>query len=249
VLGTSESIKALTAGGMRGYFEHRYSPDNITLAAAGKIDFDQLVADATKIIGHWRPTGAKRIYVDPTCSPGEKALSDKKLNRHYLAMMAPAPSAQDPRRYAARILADVLGDSEGSRLYWALIDPGLAEEADFSFGPQDQSGMFIATACCDPARATQVEAIIHKTIDGLAGTVERGEVERAQNKIATHATLQGENPGGRMRSLGVQWTYLGEYTPLATELERIMAVTVADVEALIAAYKFRPWTIVRLGPG
>ena len=72
--------------------------------------------------------------------------------------------------------------------------------------------------------------------------------ERAKNKLATAATLQDENPGGRMRSLGMQWTYLDRYLSLADELEHLMAVTVDDVRAMISQTGFRPRTIVRLGP-
>ncbi|MEE9212630.1 MAG: hypothetical protein V3U29_08255, partial [Phycisphaeraceae bacterium] len=65
---------------------------------------------------------------------------------------------------------------------------------------------------------------------------------------ATQVTLQGEYPGGRMRGLGSQWTYLGEYLPLDAELERIMAVTVDDVGDLLEQTRFDLRTIVRLGP-
>ena len=46
VLGTVDSITRLDVEQMRDYFRSRYSPANITLIGAGKIDFDQLVATA-----------------------------------------------------------------------------------------------------------------------------------------------------------------------------------------------------------
>jgi len=248
VLGTADTIKALTAAQMRDYFEQRYSPDNIVVAAAGKLDFKKLVDDIANIAGTWKPTGANRAYTDPVCAQRTNVMVDAKVTRHYVAMMCPGPSAQDPRRYAAKVLSDVLGDSDGSRLYWALIDPGLADEADFSFFPQDRCGSFFAFASCDPERAPQVEQTLLKTIDDYVNNIDPAEIERAKNKLATHATLEGENPGGRMRGVGTQWTYLGEYLPLSVELERLMAVTPAEVRALLGAYNFAPKTVVRLGP-
>ena len=112
-------------------------------------------------------------------------------------MMCPAPATDDNRRYTAKILADVLGDAEGSRLFWALIDPGLADEADFSYCPQDGHGVYMTFASCDPDRAKQVEQILLKTLDQYAGDIDPAEIERAKNKLATQATLQGENPCGR----------------------------------------------------
>ncbi len=248
VLGTQQTITALTVQQMRSYFGHRYSPDNITVAAAGRIDFDALENDVQAIAGQWQPTGAARNYDLPDLNDSNRSIEDEKLARHYIAMMCPAPGAQDDRRYAAGILSDVLGDADGSRLYWALVDPGLADEADFSYISQDGIGYYFAFASCDPQRAEQVEQILLKTIDEYAGGIDPDEIERAKNKTATEATLQGESPGGRMRGLGGQWTYLGKYIPLADEIARVMRVSAEDVRALVTDLPFTPRTIVRLGP-
>jgi len=249
VLGTTESIKALSVKQMRDYFNHRYSPDNIVVSAAGRIDFDKLVKDVSAIAGDWQPTGVSRNYDMPTNEQRDLAMADKKLNRHYIEVMFPAPSAQDDRRYAAAILADVIGDSDGSRLYWALVDPGLADEADMSHIPQDQVGCFMAFASCDPERAAQVEQLLVETIDNTISDLNEEEVQRTKNKLATEATLHGESSGGRMRGLGSQWTYLGHYVSLAEEVERLMAVSVDDIKQMVAEIPFAPRTVARLGPG
>lgn len=249
VLGTVETIKDLAVGQMRDYFQHRYSPDNITVAAAGRLEFEKLVDDVARMASAWKPTGAAREYADLEYTDQEIAIVDPRLNRHYVAVMCPGPSAQDSERYAAKVLSDVLGDDEGSRLYWALVDPGLADEADFSFMPQDAVGGYIGYASCGVDRAEQVESVLLKTLDGYAGNIDAEEIERAKNKLATSAILQEESPGGRMRGLGMQWMYLQEYIPLDEQLRRLMAVTVADVRELVEREPFKPRTIVRLGPG
>ncbi len=251
VLGTTDSIKALGVDQMRGYFAQRYSPDNITVSAAGRIDFDKFVADVEAIAGHWEPTGATRQYDAPAGEDRVASMSDAKLHRQYIAMMCPGPGAQDERRYAAKVLVDLLGDDEGSRLYWALVDPGLADEAAFEMYPQDQVGSFYAWASCDPDRAEQVEKILLDTLDAAGppeGDIAEDEIERAKNKLATDATLSGESPNGRMRALGHQWQYRGEYRTLEQEINRLMAVTRDDVLAVLNDFPFRPRTIVRLGP-
>ena len=146
----------------------------------------------------------------------------------------------------------MLGDSDGSRLYWALIDPGLADDADFSFMPQDQTGCFLAYATCSPERAARVEQVLLETIDAVAadpGLLEEDEVVRAKNKLATQATLQGERPMGRMQAIGASWAYLGRYLPLEEELAKLMAVTREDLAGLLKDYPLRPRTVLRLGPG
>jgi len=248
VLGTNDTVGGLTAEQMRSYFEQRYCPDNITVAAAGHVDFDKLCDDVAAVAGQWQPKDAERAYVEPVIRDHQQTLEDANVSRHYLAVMMPAPSAQDERRYAAKILADVLGDSDGSRLYWALVDPGVADEADLSHFDQDQVGAYMAYASCDPDRAEQVEAKLIETLEQYVESIDNDEIERAKNKIATAATLRSENPLGRMRALGGNWTYLREYLPMETEIDRIMAVTAFDVRDVFEAFPFKPRTIVRLGP-
>ncbi len=250
VLGTTQTVGALTAGQMREYFEARYSPDNIVVAAAGRLDFVALRDQIEQLCGGWSATDAARDTSVVACGAGGRTVVDAKQSRHYVGLLCPGPSAQDPRRYAARVLADVLGDHEGSRLYWELVDPGLAEEADFSFMPQDGCGAFMGYASCDPARATVVEDALVGVLDGVAARrdLRLDELERAVNKLATSATLQGERPAGRMHGLGTQWTYQGAYTPLDEELERLRAVTVDDVASLLRDFPLSPRRVLRMGP-
>jgi predicted Zn-dependent peptidase len=248
VLGTTGSIGALGVESMRQYFQRRYGSGNIIVAASGKFDPEELGRNLQSCRAMDHDGAPVRSYDLPAPEGLEKSLADPRLTRHYMAAMSLAPSAQDPRRYAAAVLADVLGGGEGSRLHWALIDPGLADEADFSHVPQDRVGAFMAYASCDPERAGQVEQIMLETLDGAAASLDADEIERAKNKLATQATLKGEQPLGRMMNLGGQWTYLKDYVPLEQELERLMAVKVDQVRGLLTQTPLAPRTIVRLGP-
>ncbi|MEM9416528.1 MAG: pitrilysin family protein [Planctomycetota bacterium] len=252
VLGTPDTVSAMTADQMRGYFEQRYSPDNLVVSAAGRVDFDWLCGELETRCGTWQPTDATRTYTEPTIRGSSITLDDPKASRHYMAMLCPGPAAQDGDRYAAKVLADVLGDSDGSRLYWALVDPGLADEADFSFIPHDRVGAFMAYSSCDPARAQQVEEKLFALLDTQAATgfdITDHDLQRAVNKLATRATLQGERPAGRMQALGSQWNYHARHLPLDEELAQLRAVTLDDLKTLLARYTFQPRTLVRLTPG
>ncbi|MCC6581426.1 MAG: insulinase family protein [Phycisphaeraceae bacterium] len=248
VLETVASIEALTSGQMRSYFDARYGPDNITVAAAGKMDFARLVAQLEAQTKPWRATGAGRDVTPPATAAGDHVMHDPKLTRTYLALMTPGPSSQDEDRYAAAVLTDVLGDDEGSRLYWALVDPGLADEADLSHMSMDGTGVYMAFASCDPDRLDKVRATLLGVLDQSMADLTDDEVERAKNKLATELALQGENPGGRMRALGTQWTYLRRYLSLEEESRRLMQVTRDDVVAVAKKYPFSPRTMLVLGP-
>lgn len=248
VLGTNETIRDLTREQMQGYFDDRYSSDNTTVALAGRVDFDAAVELLRSACGHWRQTGAERSTRVPRVQKHDFTLHDAKVQRAYLLMIAPAPAADDDLRYAATLLAQILGGANNSRLHWSLIETGLAEEAQAAYDPRDGCGDFYLYASGDPTNAVEIERTINTEVEGLIDSLDESDLERLRNKLATSVTLAGERPAGRMQRLGRLWTYLGEYQTLENELERINAVTIDDLLAVWARHPFEPRTVGRLLP-
>ena len=60
VLGSVQTVRELQRQQMVDYFQRRYGPGNTVLAAAGKLDFDRIVAIAEKYCGDWEPADAPR---------------------------------------------------------------------------------------------------------------------------------------------------------------------------------------------
>lgn len=246
VLGTNDTVAALTNEAMTEYFNRRYSADNTTFVMAGQLDFASVVADVDKLCGKWPRTNTRRTVLPYQSDPEEVKLEDDKTNKHYLLAMAPAPSIQEDMRYAADILTHLIGDPEGSLLYWALVDPGIAEEAQIGYESRDGFGEYYAYASCPPARAEEVEKIIFDRIKRCMELITQDDLERLQNKIATIVTLHGERPAGRMRRLGRIGAYDLEYKTLDEELAKIQSITLADICEVFEAYPFEPCTIGRL---
>jgi predicted Zn-dependent peptidase len=234
---------------MADYFQKRYGPGNMVLSATGKFEFDDIVRLAEKYCGDWPHVDAPRQQPDPLYKSQRIDLADAKLNRQYLMAMTPGPSAQDDRRFAARVLADVVGDSDGSRFYWALVDNAIAEDADFGFYPHDACGSFYIGLTTDPERMTEALTIARNELEKVKIDLKDDEVERAKNKIASSLVLSGEIPLGRMRSIGSQWIYNKQYRPLDLDMATLMAVTPDSLKQLMRDFPFDPMTIVSLGPG
>jgi predicted Zn-dependent peptidase len=249
ILGSPESIQKLQRDQMAEYFRGRYGPGNMILSATGNLEFEEIVRLAEKYCGAWPHVDAPRQQPNPIYRPHRLSLSDSKLNRQYLMAMTPGPSAQDERRFAARVLSDVIGDSDGSRFYWALVDNAIAEEADFGFYPHDSCGSFYLALTSDPERSTQALHIALAELEKAKQGLNDDEVERAKNKIASSLVLQGEIPLGRMRAIGGQWIYNREYRPLEQDMATLMAVTTNSLKDLMREFPFDPMTIVSLGPG
>ena len=234
---------------MARYFERRYGPGNMVLSVTGKFDWAEIIKLAEKYCGTWQPVDAPRHQPLPLYKPQRLAMADPKLNRQYTMGMTPGPSAQDDRRFAARILSDVIGDSDGSRFYWALVDNAIAEDADFGFYPHDGCGSYYIALTTDPDRSDEALDIAMKELQRVKEDLSSDEVDRAKNKIATSLTLSGEVPLGRMRSIGSQWMYNKQYRSLEQDTAALMSVTPQSLGQLMDDFPFDPMTIVSLGPG
>jgi len=248
VLGTPQTITDLSRNQMMQYFTNRYSADNTVVAAAGKLDFDELLARLATHCSHWNTTRPSRVHRPVKIAPEEFTLKSDSVHRHYMLMLSPAPSQQDDQRYAMSMLAQILGDAEGSRLYWALIETGLAEEAQAQYDGRDGIGDMLIYASCSPENYPEVERIARREMDHMVRSLTNDDLERVRSKIATAVTLHGELPGGRMKRLGRVWTYIGEYRSLESELARINAVKLKDLRNVHEAFPIQPVVIGHLTP-
>jgi len=249
VLGTPESIRQVTRDQMQAYFDRRYSPTNVTVVGVGQIDFETFAAKVDAACGHWTPYDAPRDTSQPSPGAGRHVMTDGRINREHIAVMSPAPTCQDEARYAAQLAAAVMGDTTGSRLYYALVEPALADEAHMSYDPFDHAGAFLTFISTDPDRTAQVLDIVNDVCARFrAEGPTEAELLAAKNKIATAATVKGELPMGRLTSVGFEWVYRREYVPLADDIAAMFAVTADDVRDVVARYDMTAATILALGP-
>ncbi len=249
VLGVRDTISGLTRDQMAAYFENRYSADNTVLALAGKLDFDRMVVQAERLCGHWqttRPSGRTAPGPLPTA---RFEFSLPNVTRCYSLLFSQAPAIQSHDRYPMSMAAHILGDSEGSRLYWSLIEPGLAEEAQSQYDGRDGCGESLVFFVCSPDAADKVEEIVRREIERLAESLTEDDLERARSKFATAITIAGERPAGRMRRLGQIRMYLDDYRSLEDELDEINRVTVSDLREAIERNPMQPSVVGRLVPG
>jgi predicted Zn-dependent peptidase len=220
----------------------------MVVALAGNINFEDVCSQVEQYCGHWPTVHVSRQAGIPDVRPRHVQLADAKLSRQYTMGLCLGPSAQDDRRFAARVLADAIGDSDGSRLYWALVDNALAEEADFGFYPHDRCGSFYFSLTNEPARTRQVTDILLRELARVKEDLSAAEVERAKNKIASQLVLGGELPLGRMRRIGGQWIYHHDYRSLEQDMATLQAISVDTLQQLMRDFPFEPLTIATLGP-
>jgi predicted Zn-dependent peptidase len=250
ILGTPESIRALTRDQMQAYFERRYVASNITVVVAGNYDWPCFVRNVEKKCGGWSSGRVERQQVRQTGgSRAFRVLTKSKVNQEHVFLISPGPPADSPLRYAADTLALTLGDDMGSRLYWALVDPGLADSADCSFHDYEGAGSFYTSFTCEPGRAQEILEIVHGVLNNVSqGGITDQELAQAKSKIGSRVVRGSERPMGRMQAIGMSWTYLGEYRTVDQELEAFDAVDRSAIETVLKDFSLDEVTTLALGP-
>lgn len=249
VLGTTESITALSVDQMRNYFARRYGPPNVVLAVAGNVEWEQVLDLAGSLCGPWTGPEADRALPEHRGVGSPRAVLRKDDNQETVIAVADAPSLESPDRYASSLLATILGDHSGSRLYWELIDPGHADGADLSFQDYQGAGAYYTLLSCDPPSAQEnLDRIVDVYRDITASGPTAEELARAQNKILSRLVLRSERPMGRLMPLGYDWTYRHTYQPIEAEIESYSSVTLDDLRRVLDSYPLLPLTLVSVGP-
>jgi predicted Zn-dependent peptidase len=249
VLGTARSVGDLQREQMLEYFERRYSPRNIVLAAAGNVDFAQLIEEAEKNCGRWQPFDAARVAPRARPNPGFKILHKPLAVQEYVIQIAAGPCAEDDDRYAARLLATILGDDTGSRFFWELIDTGLAESASIGVSEYQGSGIYMTGLSCEPDEAADNLKIIREMLeDAQANGVTAEELRQAQNKVCAQIVLSAERPSSRLFSVGNGWVQRRQYKTIREGVEAYRNVTLADIAAVLKKYPLTQNTTVAVGP-
>ncbi len=249
VLGSIASVAALSPDQMREYFARRYAPNNMTLAAAGNVDFDRLVRMAEQKCGHWRAERAERLTprAAPNCTC--RVFPNEIASQEYVVQIANGPGAEDESRYAARILSTIIGDDSGSRFFWSLIDSGRAECAVMYSCEFQGAGIYMSLLCGAPEETAANLQIMHDTLrtaerDGITSD----ELAQAQNKICSQIVLHSERPTNRLFALGENWLQRRAYQSVREIVASYRAVSRADVAGVLEQYPLTTHSTVAVGP-
>ena len=251
VLGTVESIQALPVEAMRDYHRRRYAPDNMVLAATGAVDFPALVAAARRLCGDWEPQpAAERLVPVNRPAASREHVVRPAASLEYAVRMSAGPDERSADRFAAKLLATVLGDSSGSRLYWEFVDAGVAEQASLHHHEFLDAGLFVTQLSCD---AADTDALLDRILEiyaaATAGGITAAEFAQARNKVASRVVLSGERPRRRLFEVGGEWAHARTYRSVADSLRIVESLTADDLHRVAATWPLAgPAATVLAGP-
>ncbi len=249
VLGTQQSIGSMTPEQMRSYFQRRYVAGNIVAVVAGRVDFDHWVKQLERWCGSWPSGEAPRSTPPAQRHFGFHVRCKPQATQQYVVQLAPAPGCEHPLRWAAELTSIILGDSVGSRLYWALVEPGLAEHCSLHYVDYQGEGVFWTTMSCAPEKVEQNLDILEQVYaQAMAQAVLEEELQRAKVKTKARLVLAAERPRQRLFAVGGNWLALRRYESLQDELQKVDEVSVQQVVQVLEQFRLDQNTCVTVGP-
>ena len=181
--------------------------------------------------------------------PGFLAVAKPTASQQYALQLAQGPTAADDDRYAAKLLAMALGDDSGSRLYWELVDSGLAELCEMSHHEYEGAGLFLTYMSCAPEEAADnLQLIAEVYRRAAAEAITAAELEQAKSKVRSRIVLSSERPRGRLFAVGSDWIYRRQYRPVEEDLAAMAAITVDDAAAVLRKYPLERNMTISVGP-
>src|SRR5687768_4679628 len=135
--GTETTVSSFNHATTSAFHAREFSPQNLVVAAAGNVEHARLVemvergfADLTR-----RVNGGSNSPLGTNSSPLPAAPilieQKKELEQAHLIIAAPWPTARSEDRYAASLLASVMGGGTSSRLWQRIREErGLAYSVD-----------------------------------------------------------------------------------------------------------------------
>jgi predicted Zn-dependent peptidase len=250
ILGTPASITALSRDQMHTYFQRRYVAPNIIVVAAGNIDWPRFADLVEEHCGHWQKGAIGREGLCETRGSGRfEVMIKEKVMQEHVFLISPGPPADSPLRYAADLLGMAIGDDSGSRLYWALIDPGLADSADCSFHEYEGAGAFYTSFSCQPEQSEGTLELVAEVLhDVQAHGIREEELNQARSKVLSRVVRGSERPKGRLMAVGMNWIYQHGYRTVDDELRAFESVTLSAIREVLERYPLDRATTLALGP-
>lgn len=249
VLGTRESIAAMTRDVIAGYWRRRYHPSTVVVAASGNLEHGAVVDLVTERFGDWGGDTAGHELVSPAVTPNVQVVH-RDTEQAHLVIGGEALTRSDDRRFAFGILNHVLGGGMSSRLFREIREERGLAYAVYSFRmPYADSGAFGVYVGTTPHQTSQVLELVREQFAKVAAEgITLEELERAKGFTKGSMALSMEDTNSRMVRLGRHELTGIEHLSLDETVARIEAVTLEDIHGVATEVLSGPFVIGAVGP-
>ena len=256
ILGTKETVSALSADDLKHLHGRAYFPGNCIIAAAGNLTHEALLEEVERqgwfagdgVPSHPNPPPVPPV---PPAVRGVRRAFEKDTAQTHIVFGTDTIPYADRRKYGMLVISNIFGGGMTSRLFQRIREElGLAY-AIYSFTSfyrgVGMAGVYVGS---QPARAAKAEDAIRGEFARLAREGLRGEaLDDAKQQTLGQLMLSLESPTSRMYRLASTAVYSEPYRSLDEVLKTVEALTADEVSALASEF-FAPerQTVVSLGP-
>jgi len=253
ILGTRETVSALSVRDLRDLHERAYHPEHVVVAVSGNVDHDSLLETLERTGWSDIPRGNTPLVETerPNAVPAQTLHVDRDSTQTHLVFGAPAIPHGDPRRYAMTLISMLLGGGMSSRLFQRVREElGLAYSV-FTYqsfhADAGVHGVYVGTA---PENAEAAADAIRTELRLVAEQgIPDAELAAGKSQLKGQITLSLESVSSRMYRAAAVELYNEPYKPLdqlLAEIDRIDGDTVAAICREFFAPELH--TVLSLGP-
>ncbi len=234
-VGYFSDLNSISASDAQAFFDRYYIPSNMVVAVVGDVDPGKTMAIIEKYFGeipsHRKPD--ERTTTEPPQNSERRVMLQEHSQPMYLEGYH-RPSLHDKDDAVYDALADLLSDGRTSRLYRAMVrDKKIASDAEggTGFPGVKYPTLFYFFATPMPGHTTkEVEDAIHAEIDRLkAEDITDDELKMVKTRAKANLIRGLDSDDGLAQDLALYQTYYGDWRELFRSVDRIDAVTKADI--------------------
>jgi predicted Zn-dependent peptidase len=247
ILGTNERLASFQSADLRNYMEQHYTIDNIVISVAGNID-ESLPELLEEHFAFYENHSNASPLVQPQFM-SDALFHQKATEQQHICLGLPGLPLGHEQMYALNVFNNVLGGGMSSRLFQEVREQrGLAYAVySYHIGYVD-SGLFAIYAGTSPKQATQLLEVVMNVLGDLkAKGITDAELRRTQEQLKGNFILSLESSSSRMHRMGRSQLMLGKHDSQEDVLEKIDAVTLADVQQLIERLVAEPFAVAMIG--
>jgi predicted Zn-dependent peptidase len=244
--GTPETVTTFDHKTTVGFHAREFSYKNLVVAAAGNVDHARLV----ELVGTAFDGCESGVRPQPVESsrprPAAPILIEQKseLEQAHLVIATPWPHALDEDRYAASLLASVIGGGTSSRLWQKIREErGLAYSVGAAGSAFSDVGVFNIYAGTSPEYLDQVlDVALSELREVVRNNVSDEELRIAKEQAISCILLGLESSSARAATLARQEIIHGRRISPDEVIEKIRNITVDELQEVARTY-FRSETI------
>ncbi|WP_375206326.1 M16 family metallopeptidase [Hyphococcus sp.] len=248
ILGTPESVRAQSPASLRGFMSRCYRPEEMIVAASGAVDEGALLKTAESLFSGFNANGAGPARTAPEFQGG-LVHDPRKIEQTHLAVAFPGVASGHEDYFATRLYADVLGGGMSSRLFQKVREErGLAYSVYAFADGFEQSGLLGAYVNAEARHIPEAAQLIREEMAATAEAMTNEEVARGKALLRSSLMLGLESPANRIEAASGQLFTFGRLMDADEILERIDAITVADMQRCAKRALEGPCAISIVGP-